>query len=348
MTARLTWNRCVFSFLFFFLLGWADGPPPLAAQDIEVNSADPASAEQATLDLDVVIKGNGFGQDSEVEFLVTGTTDPGGIQVNSVAVKGPKRLVANIDVAESAVVGDFDIEVRSNGRRGKGTELFTVLEKGSQGKENAASLVRADFVDGFDIFSDGEIVSCGSGDHQYADFDDACIPSHEVISDLSKKGGRWHFRTVAPLTNPNPTRTLGFDFTGCGDTADFLRQFYTPIDDPVTGTVFLTQARWDADRVFKAGADRQAFSIWIPTVYEDGRWTREVVVDYVNPLFICPDPFDPDLRSLQTTGCGASSEDVSLAEVWEKIGSAMNNWILLGTCELSVQIRLLRIPCDGC
>lgn len=101
-----------------------------SAQDITVTSADPAETEQGTLSLVVKIAGSNFGKDSKVDFLVSGTTDPGGITVKSVKYRNPKSLEATIDVAPDAQTRNrFDIRVQSGGRTGKGTELFKVLEK---------------------------------------------------------------------------------------------------------------------------------------------------------------------------------------------------------------------------
>ncbi len=102
---------------------------PTFAQDPIPTSADPSSAEQETLDLEVTVTGDNFGKDSEVKFLVTGTTEEGGIRVKNVKSLGPQKLKVTVDVDADAVVDDFDIEVMSRGRTGKGTELFRVLEK---------------------------------------------------------------------------------------------------------------------------------------------------------------------------------------------------------------------------
>ncbi len=100
------------------------------AQDVQVNSANPNSAEQGTVDLNVEIAGTGFDKSAAVEFLVTGTTNPGGITVKKVKVRGSKKIIVTIDVDAGAEVADFDIEVRlSNGRKGKGTTLFKVQQK---------------------------------------------------------------------------------------------------------------------------------------------------------------------------------------------------------------------------
>ena len=105
-------------------------PSTDAQSQVLVTSADPASAPQGTISLDVTVNGNGFDSTAAVNFLVTGTTNPGGITVKKVAVRGSKKLIATIEIAATAVVTNFDIEVQlSGGRKGKGTSLFAVLSK---------------------------------------------------------------------------------------------------------------------------------------------------------------------------------------------------------------------------
>jgi hypothetical protein len=107
-------------------------PATVSAQEVQVTSANPPEAPQGTLSLDVTVAGSGFDSSAQVEFLVTGTTNSGGITVRKVKVTGPKKLIATIDVADSAVIDKFDVQVSlSGGRKGKGTSLFTVLAKGS-------------------------------------------------------------------------------------------------------------------------------------------------------------------------------------------------------------------------
>jgi len=103
---------------------------PASAQDIKVTSAVPDMADQGTVGLVVTIGGENFGKGSKVDFFVTGTTNPGGIAVKSVKYKNPKTLEATVDVAPDAQTElKFDIQVMSNGRTGKGTELFSVIKK---------------------------------------------------------------------------------------------------------------------------------------------------------------------------------------------------------------------------
>jgi len=117
------------TYLFLILLG-ISCMATTQAQEVQVTSADPSSAEQGTVELDVEITGNGFNHSAVVEFFPTGTSAPGGIKVKKVKVRGPKKLIATIDVESDAAVADFDIEIRlSSGRRGRGTTLFSVKMK---------------------------------------------------------------------------------------------------------------------------------------------------------------------------------------------------------------------------
>ncbi|HSN70757.1 MAG TPA: hypothetical protein VLT59_04580 [Steroidobacteraceae bacterium] len=54
------------------------------------------------MSLDVAISGSAFDSTAQVEFLVTGTTNPGGITVKKVVVRGSKKLIATTDVSDSA------------------------------------------------------------------------------------------------------------------------------------------------------------------------------------------------------------------------------------------------------
>jgi hypothetical protein len=102
---------------------------PASAQAIKVTSAVPDVTDQGTVGLVVTIGGENFGKSSRVNFYVTGTTNPGGITVRNVNYKNPQTLVATIDVAPDAQTTlKFDIQVMSNGRTGKGTELFKVVK----------------------------------------------------------------------------------------------------------------------------------------------------------------------------------------------------------------------------
>jgi uncharacterized delta-60 repeat protein len=79
----------------------------------------------------VKVTGKGFKNGAKAKWFVTGTTDPGGVTVNSTVFVSSTELSANITVADTAVIANFDIQVlNSDGRGGKGTELFAVTAKG--------------------------------------------------------------------------------------------------------------------------------------------------------------------------------------------------------------------------
>lgn len=117
------------SALFALAILWM-GPLNTAQAQVQVTAASPASAPQGSVSLDVEISGSGFDATAAVQFLVTGTTNPGGITVRKVAVRGSKKIIATIDIADTAVIDKFDVQVAlSDGRKGKGTTLFAVVAK---------------------------------------------------------------------------------------------------------------------------------------------------------------------------------------------------------------------------
>ena len=103
-----------------------------AQGQVQVNAADPAAAEQGTINLNVRVTGRGFKNGAQAKWFVTGTTNPGGVTVNSTTFVSSTELTANITVADTAEIANFDIQVlNSDGRGGKGTELFAVTAKGN-------------------------------------------------------------------------------------------------------------------------------------------------------------------------------------------------------------------------
>jgi hypothetical protein len=107
------------------------GALPAVAQ-VQVNSANPSAAPQGTINLNVIIAGNGFKKGAKAQWFVTGTTNPGGVTVNSTTFGGSTQLTANITVAADASIASFDIVVtNTDGRTGKGTDKFAVTAKGT-------------------------------------------------------------------------------------------------------------------------------------------------------------------------------------------------------------------------
>lgn len=102
------------------------GCTPASAQ-ISVTSATPNSATQGTINLNVTVGGKGFKAGAVAQWFISGTTNPGGVTVNSTAFVNPNTLTANLTVSSTAYVGGFDVVVKNtDGRSGKGTELFAV------------------------------------------------------------------------------------------------------------------------------------------------------------------------------------------------------------------------------
>ena len=105
-------------------------PRAHAQGQVSVTAADPMAAEQGTINLNVKVTGKGFKNGAKAKWFVTGTTNPGGVTVNSTTFVSSTELTANITVADTAVISNFDIQVlNSDGRGGKGTELFAVNAK---------------------------------------------------------------------------------------------------------------------------------------------------------------------------------------------------------------------------
>jgi len=103
-----------------------------ATAQVQVDSTNPSAAPQGTINLDVTISGNGFKKGAKAQWFVTGTTNPGGVTVNSTTFKGTTQLTANITVATDAVISGFDIVVtNTDGRTGKGTDKFAVSQQGT-------------------------------------------------------------------------------------------------------------------------------------------------------------------------------------------------------------------------
>jgi len=101
-----------------------------AEAQIKVNGANPNNTAQGTTNLNVIVSGSGFKKGAQAQWFATGTTNPGGVTVNSTTFNSSGQLTANITVAVDAVIGNFDVQVKNtDGRTGKGTELFAVKSK---------------------------------------------------------------------------------------------------------------------------------------------------------------------------------------------------------------------------
>jgi hypothetical protein len=118
--------------MLFMLSLFACADAMFAVGQVQVTSTSPSAAPQGTVNVDITINGSGFQKGAQAQWFVTGTTNPGGVTVNSTTFKGSGQLTANITVASDAVISGYDVKVtNTNGRTGKGTDLFAITQKGT-------------------------------------------------------------------------------------------------------------------------------------------------------------------------------------------------------------------------
>lgn len=99
------------------------------SQDPEVTGTDPTGAPQ-DITLDVEVSGSGFDDGSTVELTLSGVPTEK-VLTNSTRYRNSRTLIANITIAADAQVDFYDVEVTTSSRKkGIGTEMFEVLEKG--------------------------------------------------------------------------------------------------------------------------------------------------------------------------------------------------------------------------
>src|SRR5215470_12434877 len=128
---RIAPTLIVISAFLVLAVDWVNQTSHAQGQQVQVTAADPAAAEQGTINLNVKVTGKGFKTGAHAQWFVTGTTNPGGVTVNSTTFVSSTELNANITVADAATIANFDIQVlNSDGRGGKGSELFAVTQKG--------------------------------------------------------------------------------------------------------------------------------------------------------------------------------------------------------------------------
>lgn len=179
-------------------------PVTSAHAQVQVTAASPASAPQGSISLEVEISGNGFDATATVQFLVTGTTNPGGITVRKVVVRGSKKLVATIDIADTAVIDKFDVQVAlSDGRKGKGTTLFAVLPKTTG---DACATPGLEFP-AFIYWKDG-----GNQTRDYYVADSTGVCSRRVIT--GQRGGQLARFSYPVAGNLNLGRIVYLDYDG--------------------------------------------------------------------------------------------------------------------------------------
>jgi hypothetical protein len=185
---------------------WGGAVPEAAAQ-ISVASADPKTGEQGALNLSVTIAGKGFKNGAKAAFFKTRTTDPAGVNVKSTQFVSSTQLIALVDIADAAALSLFDIQVaNTDGRTGKGTELFSVVAKGRTSLDVPLTVEFADYVGPESTpagwYSDGGNYASDAGKRYVI----AEVAYYE-LQDYDPVGG-FRFEVAAPSG-----RTVLFDFS---------------------------------------------------------------------------------------------------------------------------------------
>jgi hypothetical protein len=108
------------------------GTPVSAQPPVTVTAADPTSGERESMGLVVKVTGKNFAPGARADFFRSGTNDPAGVAVQSTRVVSATEIEATLNIDSAAPLSLYDIRVtNSNGRSGKGSDLFTVVEQGA-------------------------------------------------------------------------------------------------------------------------------------------------------------------------------------------------------------------------
>ena len=174
------------------------------------------------------------------------------------------------------------------------------------------------------------------------------------VTSITWGNGRWKLQTGGVA--PTYVRAVGLNFMDPVDeTADCTRLGSLPFpiggeaeSDPFGVTCSCAGpctalATFKVEGVFKKGVTRQ--DVKFPVRLENA--APAVKVDYVNPLYVCSDPLDANVRFLQTDGCDAGDPSVAEAEVFEIVQSAGGAEILLGRWLMPLKLRLRRVSSEG-
>ncbi len=168
---------------------------PAAAQ-IQVTSTSPNAAAQGTISLNVTVNGSGFKKGAKAQWFVTGTTNPGGVTVNSTTFNSSSQLTANITVSSTASISGFDVLVtNTDGRTGKGTDLFAVLQSGSSSTISSCSYNVTSII--YDSDSNSvpyQYQSDGLG--AYTTYS----KSHDSVTSIIQKSCSWDLDTTGSTT----------------------------------------------------------------------------------------------------------------------------------------------------
>jgi len=183
---------------------------PASAQ-ITVTSATPNNAPQGTINLNVTVGGKGFNKGAKATWYVGGTTDTGGVTVNSTTFVSSSQLVANITVADTATVSGYDVVVHNtSGRTGVGSDLFTI------NPEVVTSYVYStDASNSFAVQGDG-LDPSSSGASTYTNTPSNCsLGANSTCTLMSLLPNDWYLR----IQNQT-SRTIRLTFLALGSSPD--------------------------------------------------------------------------------------------------------------------------------
>jgi hypothetical protein len=132
----------------------AKGGPSGGGPSPTVDATDPSEGEQGTT-LDVRVLGTNYDQGSSVDFLLDGKPTQK-VKTNSSSFVSSTEVVANITIADDALVAGYDVRVTaSNGKKGVGIEKFQISQKVQPGTFPVTDVLPAYSVsDG--LFGDGQ------------------------------------------------------------------------------------------------------------------------------------------------------------------------------------------------
>jgi len=289
------------------LIVLAFAPLGVAWSQVKVTAATPSSTVQGTISLDVVVSGSGFDSTSKAQFFVTGSTNPGGITVKKTVFRNSKEIVATIDVADTANIANFDIQVTlDSGRKGKGTTLFTVQKKFA----NIDPCTQVD-ASTFPAFT----LTRPIGNSSALFVSDANGVCQKQVTGLGSNGGDFRF---------DPVTRQGLLISTDGLSAALL-PISTPTDVQSLATFatlivkedlpYVAEAGWAPFAIYGAMASPDGTQVLFNEAYQ-----HTTLGTFRNLIWICPlDLVSATAPSIDKTGCVAIHDvdpGVSVSSAW--------------------------------
>ena len=289
-----------------------------ATSQITVTTANPNNALQGTTALNVTVAGGGFETGAQATWFVSGTTNTGGVVVNSTTFVSSTQLVANITVANTATTGSYDIAVKnSNGRTGVGSDAFTINPMAvtstlySTSPTGAAVTVEGDSSSGVSAY-DNDPSSC------------ALFDPHDICTIESLLPNDWYLRF-----NSSSPRTIHLTFVALGNSPN-----ESVLDGYYSGAGVVT-------RCFDASNNRVSIPLTIPFGTSNNHCSFRVnfVANGAGYTFAMGPTFSG--TGWSTVGCKAhtSTESCSEWSITPTPGNLLPNSSLAGVATLYVSTK---------